>query len=428
MPRAPARAARAAEAAGRTWRAARPAARRAAQHQELDLGRGHAVGNRQPVAPRRSRRARRDAGDAARAQAGAIVLGVTNVAEQLMAWETDNALYGRTNSPWDLGAHAGRFERRRVGRDRGGALRRRRRQRWRRLHPRPRPLHRHRRTEAHAGTRAGHRALPAMRRPVRAHRRRRPDGAHGGRCRAAAVGDGGTGHRRPERAPGAAGRARSGWRLGAGGWRIACPPPSRQATAHGRRPRPRARRLVRRRRAHAGGAGDPRGRATRRGCVVARGLRRRAVPARGPRRGARAVVGDLRPRLAPAAGAAVAGHEDEVHPNLPQFLEWTRQHAEAHRRAPARGRDRSATCCARGCSSRWKTSPCCSARSAPSRAFRHGERTWTIDGREVHYLDAWSYAAWFNLLQNPGGVGAGGVRRRRDCPSACRSSRGTGRR
>jgi amidase len=34
--------------------------------------------------------------------AGAIVLGVTNVAEQLMAWETDNALYGRTNSPWDL--------------------------------------------------------------------------------------------------------------------------------------------------------------------------------------------------------------------------------------------------------------------------------------------------------------------------------------
>ena len=34
--------------------------------------------------------------------AGAIVLGVTNVAEQLMAWETDNAVYGRTNSPWAL--------------------------------------------------------------------------------------------------------------------------------------------------------------------------------------------------------------------------------------------------------------------------------------------------------------------------------------
>ncbi len=34
--------------------------------------------------------------------AGAIVLGVTNTPEVLMAWETDNLLYGRTNSPWDL--------------------------------------------------------------------------------------------------------------------------------------------------------------------------------------------------------------------------------------------------------------------------------------------------------------------------------------
>src|SRR5271165_6816148 len=35
-------------------------------------------------------------------RAGAIVLGVTNTPEFLMAWETDNLLYGRTNSPWDL--------------------------------------------------------------------------------------------------------------------------------------------------------------------------------------------------------------------------------------------------------------------------------------------------------------------------------------
>ncbi len=34
--------------------------------------------------------------------AGAIVLGTTNTPEFLMAWETDNALNGRTNSPWDL--------------------------------------------------------------------------------------------------------------------------------------------------------------------------------------------------------------------------------------------------------------------------------------------------------------------------------------
>jgi Asp-tRNA(Asn)/Glu-tRNA(Gln) amidotransferase A subunit family amidase len=39
--------------------------------------------------------------------AGAIVLGVTNVPEFLMAWETDNFLYGRTNNPWDLSRTAG---------------------------------------------------------------------------------------------------------------------------------------------------------------------------------------------------------------------------------------------------------------------------------------------------------------------------------
>ena len=34
--------------------------------------------------------------------AGAILLGTTNTPELLMAWETDNLLYGRTNNPWDL--------------------------------------------------------------------------------------------------------------------------------------------------------------------------------------------------------------------------------------------------------------------------------------------------------------------------------------
>ncbi|HEX3319134.1 MAG TPA: amidase [Terriglobales bacterium] len=40
-------------------------------------------------------------------QAGAIVLGVTNTPELLMAWETDNLLYGRTNNPWDPTLTAG---------------------------------------------------------------------------------------------------------------------------------------------------------------------------------------------------------------------------------------------------------------------------------------------------------------------------------
>ena len=40
-------------------------------------------------------------------QAGAIVLGVTNTPEFLMAYETDNLLYGRTSNPWNLGYSAG---------------------------------------------------------------------------------------------------------------------------------------------------------------------------------------------------------------------------------------------------------------------------------------------------------------------------------
>ncbi|GAC1428771.1 MAG: amidase [Terriglobales bacterium] len=40
-------------------------------------------------------------------KAGAIVLGTTNTPELLMAWETDNLLYGRTNNPWDLSRTAG---------------------------------------------------------------------------------------------------------------------------------------------------------------------------------------------------------------------------------------------------------------------------------------------------------------------------------
>jgi Asp-tRNA(Asn)/Glu-tRNA(Gln) amidotransferase A subunit family amidase len=35
-------------------------------------------------------------------------------------------------------------------------------------------------------------------------------------------------------------------------------------------------------------------------------------------------------------------------------------------------------------------------------AFRHGERRWTIEGQTVKYLDAWSYCEWFNLLGMPG--------------------------
>ncbi len=41
----------------------------------------------------------------------------------------------------------------------------------------------------------------------------------------------------------------------------------------------------------------------------------------------------------------------------------------------------------------------CPAAAIP--AFRHGERSWRVDGKTVDYLDAWSYTEFFNLLGNP---------------------------
>ena len=37
-------------------------------------------------------------------------------------------------------------------------------------------------------------------------------------------------------------------------------------------------------------------------------------------------------------------------------------------------------------------------------AFQHGERNWTVEGRKVEYLKAMSYSQWFNLLGNPAAV------------------------
>jgi Asp-tRNA(Asn)/Glu-tRNA(Gln) amidotransferase A subunit family amidase len=44
----------------------------------------------------------------------------------------------------------------------------------------------------------------------------------------------------------------------------------------------------------------------------------------------------------------------------------------------------------------------CPVASVP--AFRHGERTWSIDGQAVEYLDAWRYTEWFNALGAPAAV------------------------
>ncbi len=37
-------------------------------------------------------------------------------------------------------------------------------------------------------------------------------------------------------------------------------------------------------------------------------------------------------------------------------------------------------------------------------AFRHGERSWIVEGQAVDYLDAMRYTVWFNLLASPAAV------------------------
>jgi len=44
----------------------------------------------------------------------------------------------------------------------------------------------------------------------------------------------------------------------------------------------------------------------------------------------------------------------------------------------------------------------CPVASIP--AFRHGERSWTIGGENVQYLDAWRFTQWFNALACPAAV------------------------
>jgi amidase len=44
----------------------------------------------------------------------------------------------------------------------------------------------------------------------------------------------------------------------------------------------------------------------------------------------------------------------------------------------------------------------CPVASIP--AFRHGERTWSVEDRTVEYLDAWRHTQWFNALAAPAAV------------------------
>ncbi len=308
--------------------------------------------------------------------AGAIVVGVTNVAEQLMAWETDNALYGRTNSPWALD--------------------------------------------------------------------RTPGGLSGGEAAAIAAGlsaggvgsDGGGSIRVPAHFSGICGLKPTPGRVPATGHFPPCGGPFALTGVVG----PMARTVddVEAMTHVMAGAdiGDPNGHpvpfdplpslpsAVRIGVFEDDGIvpvtsdTRRAVRrAAGWLRDAGFAVDEFRPEGLEQArerwwdifGRAsrllleplVAGREAEVHPNLLEFLDWTRRQ-DRLTATELLGVEIERDVLRSRFLAQMETHPVLLCPVAAIPAFRHGERTWSIDGHDVHYLDAWRYTAWFNLLQNPG--------------------------
>ncbi len=312
-------------------------------------------------------------------QAGAIVLGVTNTPEMLMAWETDNLLYGRTNSPWDLertpggssggeaaaissGMSAGG-----VGSDGGGSIR----------------------VPAHFTGICGLKPTPG----------RIPS----------------TGHYPPSGGPfalmGVVGpMARTVADLKAlfevmqgpdDGDTCAAPVPLHWPSDDevkrlkigyfaddGRTPvTPEIRQAVRTAAdalRHAGFQVEP---FRPEGLEEARILWKKFFVKMGGML--------IRPMF--------DGREQDANPMLKQYLEWSA--AEPELGGPAlldawirRDAVRASFL------TQMRQYPVLLCPPAAIPAFRHGERSWTVEGKTVHYLDAWSYTEWFNLLGNPAAV------------------------
>ena len=96
----------------------------------------------------------------------------------------------------------------------------------------------------------------------------------------------------------------------------------------------------------------------------------------------------------------VSGHESDLSPVLKQFMGWVSSE-------PSHTADSLLDAWIQRDLVRMKIFaqmneyPILLCPTAAIAAFRHGERSWQIDGATVKYLDAWSYTEWFNLLGNP---------------------------
>ncbi|MFZ3266530.1 MAG: amidase [Terriglobales bacterium] len=99
-------------------------------------------------------------------------------------------------------------------------------------------------------------------------------------------------------------------------------------------------------------------------------------------------------------GPLVRGHEDELSPILREFLSWTSAkpvHTGESLLAAWVGRDELRETILR----QMGKYPVLLCPTAAIPAFCHGEREWQVEGQSVKYLDAWSYCEWFNLLGFP---------------------------
>jgi Asp-tRNA(Asn)/Glu-tRNA(Gln) amidotransferase A subunit family amidase len=97
------------------------------------------------------------------------------------------------------------------------------------------------------------------------------------------------------------------------------------------------------------------------------------------------------------------GREDDMTPVLKQFLEWSANETPLTADSVLEvWISRDLLRCEFLAQMQKYPILLCPAAAIP--AFRHGERSWQIEGKTVHYLDAWSYTEWFNLLGNPGAV------------------------
>lgn len=102
-------------------------------------------------------------------------------------------------------------------------------------------------------------------------------------------------------------------------------------------------------------------------------------------------------------GPMFLGRERDLSPVLKQFLDWSAAEPPLTGETLLEawiGRDISRT----KFLAQMRRYPILLCPAAAIPAFRHGQRSWTIEGKTVNYLDAWSYAEWFNLLGNPAAV------------------------